>query len=264
MGNYNKRLFTNSVSFEDLVVSNTFSDLSEEMTTINKFGINLDVDAGLKEDIWSAGGTKAEPDNTDILEVFSTDVNDTAAGTGTRTLRIFGYDIDCNFIQEDITMNGTTIVESTLEFKDIYRVITLTSGSNEYNVGTLCIRQKTGSIVLGEIAIGYNITQMSHFIIPNGYRGIFLAGTANISGIQGASGVKIGDVSLEIKSPGMPWLRTITLGLTSNAGMASFDFPLKPVYPAKTKIKATCETETNDTKVSITYSIILVKEANFD
>lgn len=80
---------------------------------INKFGYNPDVDIGT-EYIWANGGLWVPPTQARVHNIVSTDANDNGTGTtGALTLRIFGLDTNYNEINEDITLNGQTIVATT-------------------------------------------------------------------------------------------------------------------------------------------------------
>lgn len=245
-------------SFDKLIYRARIQDFSPYVLLISKFGLNTDLDSGVKEDIWSAGGTKTDTTSADVLEVLSSNAADTAAGTGARTVLIYGYDSNYDFITEAVTLNGTSAVETTQSFIDIYRCIVTSSGSGVYNAGNITIRQKTGPITVGQIPAGYNITQMSHFIIPNGYTGFLQGVSGGISGDQSGAGTKVGILSLEQKPFGGTWIRGFTAGFTSESGPVQFQQPLKSAYTQKTRIKATGITESNNTSVEAFFSFILI------
>ncbi len=59
--------------------------------TIFKFGFNPDVDEIL-ETIWAEGGLYSYLSAATVLKVSSSSTNDTSAGTGARTVELFGLD----------------------------------------------------------------------------------------------------------------------------------------------------------------------------
>jgi len=131
------------------------------------------------EDIWSAGGTYVWPQAAATIEVLSANVNDTSAGSGARTIRVYGLDTDFNQISEDFTLNGTTVVgPSNKEFRRVYRAAVTTVGTyTGTNAGIITIRIASAGNTLAEIpaTVGHHgaesTTHMTHFTVPAGYTG---------------------------------------------------------------------------------------------
>lgn len=144
-----------------------------------KYGRNPDVDAA--EDIWNVGGdyTGFPTTTAEEFQVLSSDAADAAAGTGARTVRVYyldaNYNIedaDGNFLYFDVTLNGTTAVNSGVTGMRIYRVKVLTSGSGQTNAGTITVRWRTTTAaIFCVVPIGFGHTQISNFTIPAGYTG---------------------------------------------------------------------------------------------
>lgn len=113
-----------------------------------KFGRNPDIDIGQTEDIWAGGGTyTGHPTGAaETLEILSDSANDTAAGTGARTIVIPGGLDDTGALIADVTvtLNGTTpVVIPTQLWTRANRAYVATAGSNETNVGTITGRHTT-------------------------------------------------------------------------------------------------------------------------
>ena len=89
----------------------------------NKFGYNDDIDTASEEVIASWGGTFDYLETADTLEVVSTSVNDDSAGTGARSVLIYGVDENNLHIQELVTMDGTTAVTTSNSFLGVNRVV---------------------------------------------------------------------------------------------------------------------------------------------
>ena len=139
---------------------------------INKFGRSPDVDG--PEDIWNGGGFYSgfPTGPAETLHIFSSSVNDTAAGTGLRTGRVYGEDNSYNLITEDVTLNGTSAVTTTQSFKRVYRFEGLTAGSNEFSVGDITVRHSTTTAnVFAVVHAGFSHTNTSIYTIPAGYSG---------------------------------------------------------------------------------------------
>lgn len=154
----------------------------------NKFGRNSDIDtAVLPVDIWRGGERAYGSIYTgfpikvayETLEVLSTSANDTAAGSGARTVKLVGLDGEPgdNFgkrITETVTLNGTTPVETTNKFYRCTRAIVMTSGADNqnFNDGDLIGRGSvTNADVFFRMPLGTNQTQIACDTVPAGRTG---------------------------------------------------------------------------------------------
>lgn len=110
-----------------------------------KFGINPNVDTAAAEDMWAGGGdyTGFPSGAAETVDVSSDNIADTAAGTGARTIRLFGLDANFLFQTEDITLNGLTLVTSIKTWSRLPRGRVLTAGSLENNAGTITAHHTT-------------------------------------------------------------------------------------------------------------------------
>lgn len=104
--------------------------------SFRKFGMNPDVDTGTEE-VWAAGGIRVLPSAAAVASVVSDDVNDTAAGTGARTVVVNGLDEDYHDVTETVTLNGTSPVQTTQTFIRINRTFCSTAGSSSQNAGNI-------------------------------------------------------------------------------------------------------------------------------
>lgn len=78
------------------------------------------------------------------LDFSSSSAADAAAGTGARTVEIYGLDKDFNPQSETITINGQTLATSTKTFRRVFAAIVQTFGSGGQNAGDIYI-YKTGT-----------------------------------------------------------------------------------------------------------------------
>ena len=139
-----------------------------------KFGYNAVVGNSI-ETIWSQGGLYAYPPSASVMTVSSSNTNDTSAGTGARTVEVFGLDADYNEINEVVTLNGQTPVNTTKSYLRINRGIVRSAGSGEQNAGILYAG--TGTVTLGVPANIYltidgqgdNQTLMCLWTVPANY-----------------------------------------------------------------------------------------------
>lgn len=136
------------------------------------FGINGDVDtATTPEDIQDAGGIFVPPTTYRIHAIVSNSANDTSAGTGARTVQIFGV-VSTGLAEETIILNGVTPVNTVNSYSDIYRMVIYTSGSGLTNAGIITATAATDATVTISIQVnGYNASRRAIRLIPPGYKG---------------------------------------------------------------------------------------------
>lgn len=138
-----------------------------------KFGFNPDVDNTL-ETVWAQGGLYSYLTSASVLKVSSSSANDTSAGTGARTVQLYGLDADYSEINETVTLSGQTAVNTTNEFLRINRMVVRSAGSGGENAGV--VYAGTGTVTAGvpankyaTVAAGDNQTLMALWTVPAGY-----------------------------------------------------------------------------------------------
>ncbi len=148
--------------------------LIDGMSSVNKFGRTTNVDSGQDTDIWDGARTPANriwvaPTIAQIHDITSDDNSDRPASDGMHTMRIFGLDSNFEQIQEDITLNGTTSVQTVNSYIRIYRAYGLTWGSQQQNDGNISIEAQTDGTITAEILEGNNQTLMAIYSVPADY-----------------------------------------------------------------------------------------------
>lgn len=180
-------------------------------------GYNGDVDIAAAEDIISLGGDATFPAAAAATTVKSGDANDTAAGTGARTVRVYGLNSALAPIQEDATLNGTTAVDLTNQFLRVNKMEILTAGSGLTNAGLISALHSATTIHTIVAGIG-----LSRWGIFTPWTGDGL--TWRIRNIQGhlVSGTT-GSVTMHLmtKKSGGLWQVRYTFGLNAT-GSSSF------------------------------------------
>lgn len=78
------------------------------------------------------------------LDITSSNAADAAAGTGARTIAIYGLAADYTQQSEVLTLSGNTIVQSALAYKRVFEIAVLTAGSGLANAGDIYV-VKTGT-----------------------------------------------------------------------------------------------------------------------
>lgn len=137
---------------------------------INKFGYNADVDTvSIPEDLWNVGGLWVPPTSAQVMNVVSTDANDTLLGTGTRTLTIEGLDENWVMASETVDMDGTTIVPTTTTFRRVFRAYSDESGSGGVNAGAISVTAAVDATLQANIIAGYGQTTLGFYTVPAGF-----------------------------------------------------------------------------------------------
>lgn len=131
-------------------------------------------------DVWKQNIVRTNPAAAVVLGIASSSANDTAAGTGARTVRVTGLDANYNFQQEDVTLNGTTKVNTVGTYLRVNKVEVLTAGSGGVNAGDIYAADtsdtftagvpQTATKIFGRIAVGLNVTQMACYTTQAGER----------------------------------------------------------------------------------------------
>ena len=158
-------------------------------SVVHVFGENPDIDAG-QEDLWGGGGdyTGFNATGAETVDVFSSDAADTSAGTGARTVMLYGLDASFAEQSETVTMNGTTHVVSVNSYIRLDRVKVLTAGSGGENAGVLTVHQTTTTaVVFAAVPIGFNHSLIAAHTVPAGKTGYFLDWFAEMAGGNNAS-----------------------------------------------------------------------------
>lgn len=155
----------------------------------------------VQADIWPGGnGYTGWITSASTLDVSSDNAADTAAGTGARTVRVFGLNAAGKPIHEDVTLNGVTPVATTSTFLRCHRARVLTAGSNETNVGTLTI-QTNAAEVMAIVPVGDGQTEQATFTVPAGSWAVVAIRRLTLERNVGA-GVKVAKLALRVRAAG--------------------------------------------------------------
>lgn len=160
-----------------------------------KFGYNKDIDAGVEETIWAAGGefNPFSITGAETLSIVSSDAADTnTTGTGAWLIAIFGLDENYNEVEElTLALNGTTPVTSVNSYRAINRVAVSYSGSGQKNAGTITLTQSSSGLTLASIPIGESVTQQCIYTVPAGYTAFLRRVELNLGKTGGGANPKI-------------------------------------------------------------------------
>lgn len=222
------------------------------LASVSLFGRNTDVDLAAAEDIWDSGGTYPFVGTATSVAVVSTSTSDTAAGAGARIIQIYGLDGDYNMVTEELTLNGTTVVNSANAFLRIYHAKVISSGASGVNVGSIL-----GSSPGFSIPVGAGQTSMAVYTVPAGKTAYVSKVVAAISNSTGATYTT---VVLNARPFGTNSVNKVYQCNLYNAGTSALtrDFDAPIVVPEKTDIWFSAATSRNDTVVNVGIDMILV------
>lgn len=223
--------------------------------TINKFGRNPDVDTGT-EDIWAVGGLFVPPTAARVHAVVSASANDTAAGTGARTLSINGLDANYADQTETITMNGVTPVNTAKSYIIIHRAYVATAGSGAVNAGNITAVAAVDGTTSFRIVATKGQTQLGFYLVPAGYTAYLTRYRASLN----AGATANVDIELFATPFGGAFNLKGTLTLTGGSVSANemeYETPLK--FAEKTLIRLRATSDANNTNVVASFDLYLVE-----
>lgn len=233
-------------------------------TSFRKFGRNGEIDTTSDpEDVWGGGGlyTGFPTGAAETMEIFSSDIADTAAGTGARTVKISNLRDENGAAVDDVTvsLNGTTAVSlGAATYTRCSRIQVLTGGSGGVNAGTLTLRHTTTtSNIFAVMPIGSNQTQIAAYSVPLGHTLHTNRMFVRLSRLSGAAGSA--EVSFRVRHDGGVFQTHVTPEVTDGGPYSESDVWHK--FPALTDIKFTCDTVSdNDTTITANISGVLIKD----
>ena len=130
--------------------------------------------AAAGDDIWEGTATSISyPDQSvgQQMAVRSSSVNDTAAGTGVRKIHVHYIDAAGDQQEEEVTMNGTTLVNTVAtDIRFIQYIHTSEHASfGGAAAGNITIENTAGTIVYNQITVGGNMSLSTARMVPAGY-----------------------------------------------------------------------------------------------
>ncbi len=230
---------------------------------LHKFGLNADIDAASGfEAIWNGGGDYTGHNATaaEVVTVVSGSVADAAAGTGARTVQIFGLDASYEEQSETVTLNGTTAVDSANSYIRLDRAVVLTAGSGGVNAGAITIAQKvTTANVFVVMPAGYNATMIAATTIPANKVGYLAGWFATMA--KAAAGAIFANVRLVVTPFGetAQVKEEMVLASTGTSGMRrEYRVPKAADMTAKADVVITADVDGDDSSVAASFDLILV------
>jgi hypothetical protein len=184
-----------------------------------------------------------EPTSAGQRSIASASANDTAAGTGARTVKITYYKNTGGTVTgpfyETLTLNGTTGVNTAAS--DIYyiedmTVLTVGSGGTNAGIITLYTQINKGGTAIGTVAASTGHTEWAHHYVPSGktcsITGVYLAlaGGGSTSGGVLLKALDLGTANA-FDNPISEYVRSAIPSSATN--MRSYNSPIRVVGPAR-------------------------------
>jgi len=253
----------NNVNFENPFDLNVSSGaLSPSYKQVYKFGQNAVVGNSM-ETIWLQGGLYSHPPSASTMTVSSSDVNDTSAGTGARTVLISGLDASYNEASETIILNGQTAVTTVNTYIRMNRAIVLTAGSGGVNAGIIYVG--TGTVTSGVPANiyttingdGSNQTLQAFWTVPAGYTAYIYQ--TNISTGNSSNTPAVLKTVLVARPFGGVFNTKEVIVLTNGNHLQDYSFPIKLTEKTDVEFRAESSSASVNFNVSASLNILYVQ-----
>lgn len=225
------------------------------------FGYNSDQDTAA-ETVWPYGGLLPFAPSAIQMKVSSSSANDTAAGTGARTVYIGGLNANHNPVSEIVTLNGQTAVLTTNYYLHINEAYVTSAGSGNSAAGDIYIGDGVvtagvPAIVYDIIAFDYNKRVTGSYTVPAGYTAYLEQGLFSTGSSAGGT-----SVTGRLMTRGQNNIRLTAAIVTLNNGAADYSFEYPIVIPEKTTIEAQALASANNNACSSMFILVLVKNSN--
>lgn len=226
--------------------------------SVTVFGYNPDVDQ-TRVTVWPYTGVLPLPAAALQMKVSSSSANDTANGTGARTVFVAGLDANHNEISEIVTLNGQTAVLTTQSFLHINNAYVATAGSGLSAAGDIYFGD--GTVTAGVPATVYDLIKFDYnqritgsYTIPAGYTAYVSQGLFSAGQPSGSS-----QVSGRLMTIGTDGIRRTAAITTVNNGSADYTFEYPLPIPEKTTLEATAQGSANNNETSAMFVLVLIK-----
>lgn len=189
-------------------------------------------------------------DSAETMNIVSDDANDDEGDTGLRTLLIQGVAGDGSAVQEVITMNGITDVETVNSYLRVNSMIGLAVGSSGWNEGTINATATISATIQDEMSPMESLSQSSHFTVPLGQSLYLQRVEFNSAKIVGGGNPEVEFKGLaRVGGAGNAWLQLFDKTLdTAVSDEITINVPTPTRITQRTDIRMRSDTDTNNTE----------------
>lgn len=124
--------------------------------------------AAANTDVWEGTGLYPLQFSAVAMEILSSSANDTAAGTGARTMMLIGLDGNWNVQSETLTLNGVTPVATVKNYMRINNLNVISAGSGGVNAGDITLRLAGAGVSQAVAKAGYAFAKQAIYTVPVG------------------------------------------------------------------------------------------------
>jgi len=208
--------------------------------------------------LWSENTVYTYLSTAAVMKISSSNANDAAAGTGARTVTIYGLDANYDQINETVTLNGQTAVNTTNSFLRVFHLAVVTAGSGGAAAGT--IYAGTGTVTAGVPAVIYGVYTAGNgataciWTVPAGYTAFI----TNYSAGYGNTVTAYGTAFLSIRPFGSVF-DTVSQVRVSNGsqGWITFNYPI--AVEEKSDIEIRANSTTASANVVAEFQLVYIK-----
>ena len=217
---------------------------------VHKFGFS-NLISSTRSTCISQGGNISYLTSAETMNVNSSGV-DNSTGTGGRKCIVKGLDGNYNEVQEEVTLNGSTVTTSQA-FIRVYDVYLTEAGSGGTNANVVGVVASSAGTTQAEIPAGYGQAQMAVYTVPAGYTLYLREAELSVGKTDSI------EVTLEKRLPGTGAWRVIQSHIISqNQFRIVLDF--SESVPAKTDLRVRGQrlTGSGDQSLAVSFDSVLV------
>lgn len=136
---------------------------------------SIEITASGAKTLWPLMNTQeyAFPSAAQPLAVVSSSASDASGGSGAKQIRILGLDGNWDWIEEDVALNGASVVYTLNEFLRVNDVFVISAGSGGVaagNISVLTTEETPSDFEVGYIQSGKSMSATSAYSIPRNHR----------------------------------------------------------------------------------------------
>ena len=210
--------------------------------------------------VWNSSTRYVFPTSATTCDIVSTDAQDSAAGTGLRTVRVRGLDENYDEIEETVLLNGQTQVATQNSYLRVYRAFVTLCGTGGTSGGIIYVGSSgsTGGVpnttIYANLHLG-NQTQIAAYTVPAGYT-LYLDDINFTAALSQSN--KLATCSFRSRDYGSNVFRTRFINvLQSNQLITKFEYPQE--FYEKTDLECRVSTNTINNAIGASFQGVLVK-----